>query len=437
MEQSLFFFVLGYPPRSAVAGEAWDYIARAHQHSEHPDAILHLEDVCMPGWGKDGAYWLAADAFTRKDGRKFFDILAALPRQLPLSKQIELAREFAIDLSYMAEVPYGRLPITFGIHAGYGRNPHIHLLESPCIADGIARSPEKWFGRHNPVDPSAGGTQKDRGLTHKRFLLALRETWEAVGNRLFQRWGYPIYFDRRSWQDQGLDKIPSLHLGPEPQPGRPNPGREQRKKRNEEIAEENDRKIRELAEQRERVAARARAALAQLDDVWANLQIPEVTAPSTKIRRSPLDARPLIKAWSTSATPGVRIRGDNLIDRWGGLADLVREPAYQFAAGRQLGAGWDCALCDSYLIWTHAASGTLVDAGGVVLAQDTTEAQAEAIASLLWSRGAKNAKVRGPTAWRQLVASALGRLGIQMSTPPKSSATQSAPGRTGRSGVRP
>jgi len=437
METSLYRLELTYPPRSDLATKAWGYVARANEHAGRPDKLLHLEDGGMPVWGKDGAYWTSADAFSRKDGRRYFAILITLPRQLTLPQQIELAQKFAAQVSSMAEDRYTRLPYTFGVHAGYGRNPHLHLLFSPCMNDKIGREPQQWFGRFNPARPADGGTRKDRGLTQKRFLLTLRETWERTANALLSRWNYPTYIDRRSYRDQGLDIIAGLHLGPAPQPGRPNPGRELRKKRNEEIADEAARQLRAEAERRERAVTHARAAIERLDEIWANLHIPNVSAASIGSSRFLLDATPLLRTWSESTNPGVCIHANHLIERWSRWLDMVRESAYQFSARRQLGADWDCTLCGAYLVWTHPVAGALLDAGGVVLAQDTSVAQAEAVATLLWSRGAEYSEVRGHGNWRELVASALGQRGIAIGTPPQAPTLQPSSQKLGQSGVRP
>src|SRR3546814_9778396 len=42
-------------------------------------------------------------------------------------------------------------------------NPHIHLMYSDRVSDGIDRTPDRVFARFNPTHPAAGGCRKDSG----------------------------------------------------------------------------------------------------------------------------------------------------------------------------------------------------------------------------------------------------------------------------------
>ena len=61
-----------------------------------------------------------------------------------------------------------RLPYTLALHKGEAEtpdkpdNPHAHLMFSERGNDGIARSAEQWFKRHNPTAPARGGARKSR-----------------------------------------------------------------------------------------------------------------------------------------------------------------------------------------------------------------------------------------------------------------------------------
>ena len=45
-----------------------------------------------------------------------------------------------------------------------------------------------------------------------------RATWAAYTNRALEAAGHPALVDHRSYKRQGIDKIPSVHLGPSGQP---------------------------------------------------------------------------------------------------------------------------------------------------------------------------------------------------------------------------
>ena len=54
---------------------------------------------------------------------------------------------------------------TLALHRGGqdGGNPHAHLMFSERGNDGIARSAEQWFKRHNPQGPGAGRGAQEPG----------------------------------------------------------------------------------------------------------------------------------------------------------------------------------------------------------------------------------------------------------------------------------
>ena len=110
----------------------------------------------MPAWAQDDphAYWQAADAHERANGRLYSEVQFALPRELDAGQRRALAGAFA------AQVCGGeRLPYTLALHRGEAEtpdkpdNPHAHLMFSERGNDGIARSEEQWFKRHNPTAP--------------------------------------------------------------------------------------------------------------------------------------------------------------------------------------------------------------------------------------------------------------------------------------------
>ena len=49
--------------------------------------------------------------------------------------------------------------------------------------DGIARSEEQWFKRHNPTAPERGGARKSRAAKAWDWLATTRQAWEQTANR--------------------------------------------------------------------------------------------------------------------------------------------------------------------------------------------------------------------------------------------------------------
>ena len=182
----------------------------------------------MPEWAEDdpGAYWEAADEHERANGRLYSEVQFALPKELGEAERRELAGEFA------ERVCSGeRLPYTLAIHRGgaNGENPHAHLMFSERGNDGIERSGEQWFKRHNAKAPEKGGARKSRAAKAGDWLEKTRKAWEQTANRALERAGRAERIDGRSLADlrdeahragdlkraAELSREPNVHLGPE------------------------------------------------------------------------------------------------------------------------------------------------------------------------------------------------------------------------------
>lgn len=233
----------------ASAQKAVSYIARTGRYKKRGDKVRILVSLNMPVWAstQDGAaYWQAADSTrNRANARLGYLIEYALPRALPEQAQSELAGEFATAVSVLSaegNTPYGAVPVTYGIHEGHGRNPHVHMLVATSIPDGIARAPGAWFMRHNPKEPEKGGAQRSRFMAKTTWLERVRELWADLANRSLKLAGFPQSLDHRSHATRGILLEPGIHLGPSAghllRQGRPAPRVEKHTavtKRNEEL----------------------------------------------------------------------------------------------------------------------------------------------------------------------------------------------------------
>ena len=199
----------GQSARAAAA-----YIQREAEYSrdrETADELLYTESGHMPAWAEADptTYWDAADLHERANGRLFKRVEVALPTALTADEQREVAVGFARHLTDGEQLPY-----TLAIHAGEGTNPHCHLLISERTNDGLERSADQWFRRYNPDHPEQGGARKTTALHPKAWLEETREAWEEQTNQALERAGHEIRIDHRSLAAQGLERLPSLHLGP-------------------------------------------------------------------------------------------------------------------------------------------------------------------------------------------------------------------------------
>ncbi len=177
------------------AAAKYDYISREGKYAQAAGRkeVVHLESGCMPAFASSDArlYWSAADSHERSNGRLFRSLTAALPNTLDASDRLELSRRFA------AQVTGGELPYTLALHAGRSKltgaadNPHLHLVFSERVNDGLARGAEQWFRRASPKkgDPASGGARKTERTKPRSWLEETRSAWAGEMNLAFERAG--------------------------------------------------------------------------------------------------------------------------------------------------------------------------------------------------------------------------------------------------------
>ena len=208
-----------------------EYIEREGRYADDREEREHVEHGHMPAWAQDDphAYWQAADAHERANGRLYSEVQFALPRELDAGQRRALAGAFA------ERVCGGeRLPYTLALHKGEAEtpdkpdNPHAHLMFSERGNDGIARSEEQWFKRHNPTAPERGGARKSRAAKAGDWLDTTRQAWEQTANRALEQAGRAERIDGRSLPDRRdaahregdleraaeLSREPNVHRGP-------------------------------------------------------------------------------------------------------------------------------------------------------------------------------------------------------------------------------
>ena len=208
-----------------------EYIEREGRYAADSEEREHVEHGHMPAWAQDDphAYWQAADAHERANGRLYSEIQFALPGELDAGGRRSLAGAFA------EQVCGGeRLPYTLALHKGATEtpdkpdNPHAHLMFSERGNDGIARSEEQWFKRHNPTAPARGGARKSRAAKAGDWLDTTRQAWEQAANRALAQAGRAERIDGRSLPDRRdaahregdleraaeLSREPNVHRGP-------------------------------------------------------------------------------------------------------------------------------------------------------------------------------------------------------------------------------
>lgn len=152
--------------------------------------------------------WNAAEAAeTRKNARVAREVILALPHELDLAARKILARDMA---AYLVE--RYRVAVDVALHSPYGkdghdpRNHHAHLLFTTreVTKDGLGK-------KTRILDDKEHGPQE---------IEAVRAVWEALANAALEQAGLEARIDRRTLMDQGIDRIPEIHIGPEGKAGR-------------------------------------------------------------------------------------------------------------------------------------------------------------------------------------------------------------------------
>ena len=185
--------------RSAAAKA--DYIEREGRYEQDREELEHRESEHMPEWAESDprSYWEAADEYERANGRLYREVQFALPKELNEAERRELASGFAGRLTEGERLPY-----TLAVHRGDGENPHAHLMFSERANDGIERSREQWFRRHNAAAPEKGGARKSRVAVPQAWLEDTRKAWEREANGAGDL-----------EQAAELSRKPNVHLGPQ------------------------------------------------------------------------------------------------------------------------------------------------------------------------------------------------------------------------------
>jgi len=187
-----------------------DYILREGKYASDRSEVAFSMSANIPEFAADEPrlFWEAADTYERANARLFREIELSLPRELDLPQQIGSMERFAQALGL------GDLPYTMAIHRGNDTNPHCHLMFSERMNDGIERDEAQHFRRFNAKKPEQGGAQKTTEFRSKEWLQEARALWAEVANECLAEAGHDARIDHRSLIDQGIDRVPQIHLGP-------------------------------------------------------------------------------------------------------------------------------------------------------------------------------------------------------------------------------
>lgn len=205
-----------YAERKEAKAHA-EYLTREGKHERRKDELEKTWSGNMPEWAKSpGQFWEAADTYERANGRVYSEVVIALPRELSKEAREEVVKEF-IDKEIGERFTY-----TVAIHnpkaMDGGEQPHAHVMFSIRERDGIERPKELYFKRANPENPEKGGAKKSREWSkderNNDRVNEIRASWEVIANKALEKEGHKERIDRRTLQEQGIDREPEPKMGP-------------------------------------------------------------------------------------------------------------------------------------------------------------------------------------------------------------------------------
>jgi MobA/MobL family len=202
------------------------YIAReqldkATQHARylvresHPekDDLVAAGAANLPSWVKDATHFFAmADRYERHGGIVARTYEIALPRELTPTQRQELADDIRTTF-------FDRHPHAWAIHNPVARDgqeqPHMHIMVSERLIDGIERSPQQFFRRAaaQETEPAAGGAKKEIYWNTRASLTARRAGMATLTNAALERAGQEVAVSHETLKARGHDRAPEVDQG--------------------------------------------------------------------------------------------------------------------------------------------------------------------------------------------------------------------------------
>ncbi|MCJ8509738.1 Ti-type conjugative transfer relaxase TraA [Rhizobium lemnae] len=218
--------------RSAVLSAAYRHCAKMDYEREartidytRKQGLLHEEFVIpadAPEWlqlmiadrsvsGASEAFWNKVEEFEkRSDAQLAKDVTIALPIELSAEQNIELVRDFVAQ-----HILAHGIVADWVFHDAPG-NPHIHLMTTlrPLTEDGFGSKKVVVTGPDGKVlRNESGKIIYELWAGGLENFNALRDGWFACQNRHLALAGLDIRIDGRSFEKQGIELTPTIHLG--------------------------------------------------------------------------------------------------------------------------------------------------------------------------------------------------------------------------------
>jgi len=138
------------------------------------------------------------------------ELQLSLPHELTHEQRIELVRNF-IKKEFVEHGIVADLAIHAPPRRGDERNHHAHILLTlrDIGPDGFGKKARLWEQQEGT------GKRKSWKQFEKERLAEWRRLWAVYENRALARYGHAERVDHRSLKDQGIDREPTTHIGPD------------------------------------------------------------------------------------------------------------------------------------------------------------------------------------------------------------------------------
>ena len=217
--------------QSAVAGAAYqsgerlfsEYDQKTKFYNKKKELVhaeIMLPSYAPPGYADRATLWNAVEAVENQwNSQLARRIVLAFPVEVPKEQYLKMIREFCQEQF----VSKGMIA-DFAIHDKGDGNPHAHILLTLRAMDAHG----KWLPKARKVydlDENGERIQLPSGnwRCHKentvdwndqKYAEIWRHSWETITNRYLEAAGRPERVDLRSFERQGIQQIPTVHLGP-------------------------------------------------------------------------------------------------------------------------------------------------------------------------------------------------------------------------------
>ena len=217
--------------QSAVAGAAYqsgerlfsEYDQKTKFYNKKKELVhaeIMLPSHAPPGYADRATLWNAVEAVENQwNSQLARRIVLAFPVEVPKEQYLSMIKEYCQE-QFVAK----GMVADFAIHDKEDGNPHAHILLTLRAMDEHG----KWLPKARKVYDLAENGERIRLSSgnwkcHKentvdwndqKYAEIWRHSWETITNRYLEAAGRPERVALRSFERQGIQQIPTVHLGP-------------------------------------------------------------------------------------------------------------------------------------------------------------------------------------------------------------------------------